>query len=206
MRKFLKLAFTLFMLWRTLLLDLLVLFGSEKRRSLLFADLYRINGLPFPRYKYLNLNYALLTQKVFRAVFYYRYGKGIITSLCKVFLPNKDDIEIRCVTGQISGGILLYHNMGRVIDLHSCGKNLTVSQGVTIGLGKTNEAGRNSPIIGDNCLIATNSVVFGPITIGDNVKIGAGSVVNKDVPSNCTVVGNPAHIINKNGIRVDIPL
>ncbi|MBR0406929.1 MAG: hypothetical protein IJI53_02720 [Clostridia bacterium] len=101
---------------------------------------------------------------------------------------------------------MFYHNMGRVIDLYSCGDNLTVSQGVTIGLGKTNDSGRKSPIIGNNCSIATNSVVFGPIIIGDNVVIGAGSVVNKDVPANCTVVGNPARIIRMNGERVDIPL
>lgn len=138
--------------------------------------------------------------------FYYRYRNNPLSIICKLFIPSQDIIEIRCVSGQIGEGILLYHNMGRVIDLHACGKNLTVSQGVTIGLGKTDETGRKSPVIGDNCLVATNSIVFGPITIGDNVKIGAGSVVNKDVPANCTVVGNPARIIALNGKRVDIPL
>ncbi|SCW59247.1 serine O-acetyltransferase [Ruminococcaceae bacterium YRB3002] len=201
-----KLAFTVLMLWRTILLDILVLIGGSNNRRLLFKDLQRINGLPFKSMRLLRLNYALLTQKSFRAIFYYRYKKNALSLLCRVFIPPQDDIEIHCIKGEIGGGILLYHNMGRVIDLYSCGDNLTVSQGVTIGLGKTNDSGRKSPIIGNNCLLATNSVVFGPIIIGDNVVIGAGSVVNKDVPANCTVVGNPARIIRMNGERVDIPL
>ena len=99
-----KLIYTVLFIWRTLLLDIMVLTGDVNKRNLLFEDLQRINGLPFPKHRYLNLNYALLTQKMFRAVFYYRYRKDIISTICKIFIPNKDDIEIRCVSGQIGGG------------------------------------------------------------------------------------------------------
>ena len=62
------------------------------------------------------------------------------------------------------------------------------------------------PWLGDNVDVGANVVVIGGVRIGNNVKIGAGSVVTKDVPDNCTVVGNPARIIYKDGQRVDISL
>lgn len=55
------------------------------------------------------------------------------------------------------------------------------------------------PIIGDNCFIGPGAKVFGKIKIGNNVAIGANAVVNKDVPSNVTVAGVPAKIINEVG-------
>ena len=201
-----KVLFTLAMLWRTIALDILVMVGGSDKRRLLFEDLNRITGLPFNNIRFLRLNYALLTQKSFRAVYYYRYKNHPLSFFCRLFIPNQDVIEIKCTQGEIGGGLLLYHNMGRVIDLYSCGVNLTVSQGVTIGLGNEDATGRKSPIVGDNVLFATNSVVFGPIIIGDNSIIGAGALVTKNVPPNCTVVGNPARIIKLNGESVNIPL
>lgn len=83
---------------------------------------------------------------------------------------------------------------------------MTVAQGVTIGVGSPDALGRTKPIIGENVWICTNAVVFGPITIGDNVTIGAGSIVNKSVPDNCVVVGNPARIVKRDGVACDQPL
>ena len=54
--------------------------------------------------------------------------------------------------------------------------------------------------------IYTGSMVFGKVKIGNNVKIGAATVIYKDVPDNCTVVGNPAVIVKKDGKKVNIPL
>lgn len=203
-----KRVYSLLFVWRVLLVDFIVALDKKEKRQLLWKDLERIgnSGIPFAMRRYMKLNYVLLTQIQFRSVFYYCYKKNMLAHLCKLFLPELHEIEIRCIKGEIGGGFLLYHNMGRVIDVYSCGKNFTVSQGVTVGLGHSNSEGRNSPIIGDNVLIATNSVVFGPITIGDNTVIGAGSVVTKDIPANATVVGNPARIIKLNGKRVDIAL
>ena len=62
------------------------------------------------------------------------------------------------------------------------------------------------PWLGDNVKVGANVVCIGDVHIGNNVRIGAGAVVTKDVPDNCTVVGNPARIIFKNGERVNISL
>lgn len=99
--------------------------------------------------------------------------------------------------------MLIFHNMGCVVAPYSAGKNLTVAQGVTIGAGKINEllGGISSPIIGENVWICPNAVVFGGIKIGNNVKIGAGCVVNKSIPDDCTVVGNPARIVKKANVK-----
>lgn len=91
--------------------------------------------------------------------------------------------------------------MGCVISPYSAGKNLTIDQGVTIGRGHANNGGLRIPIIGNNVTICTNAIVIGGITIGDNSTIGAGTVLTKSVPDNCIVVGNPARIIKRNGVR-----
>lgn len=58
-------------------------------------------------------------------------------------------------------------------------------------------------MIGNNVTVNVNSVVLGDIVIGNNVTIGAGTVLMKSVPDNCVVVGNPAYILKKDGIRVN---
>ncbi|MNG29745.1 Serine acetyltransferase [compost metagenome] len=72
------------------------------------------------------------------------------------------------------------------------GENCVIRQGVTIGNRKS---GDDVPTIGDNVDIGAGAVIIGKIKIGDNVKIGANAVVLKDVPDNCTAVGNPARHI-----------
>lgn len=72
------------------------------------------------------------------------------------------------------------------------GKNCVIYQGVTIG--EKFDAGP-APMIGDNVVIYPHSIIIGDIKIGNNVKIGAGSIATKDVPDNCIVAGNPAQII-----------
>jgi tetrahydrodipicolinate N-succinyltransferase len=62
------------------------------------------------------------------------------------------------------------------------------------------------PILGDNVSVKAGAKILGPITIGNNVTVGANAVVTKDVPANCVVAGVPARIIRRNGVRVDEPL
>jgi serine O-acetyltransferase len=94
------------------------------------------------------------------------------------------------------------HGMGVVIgETCEIGDNVTVYQGVTLG-GTGKEKGKRHPTIKDNCLIATGAKVLGSITIGENSKIGAGSVVLKDVPPNSTVVGIPGKVVVRNGVKV----
>jgi serine O-acetyltransferase len=94
------------------------------------------------------------------------------------------------------------HGMGVVIgETCEIGDNVTVYQGVTLG-GTGKEKGKRHPTIKDNCLIAAGAKVLGSITIGENSKIGAGSVVLKDVPPNSTVVGIPGRVVVRDGVRV----
>lgn len=94
------------------------------------------------------------------------------------------------------------HGMGVVIgETCEIGDNVTVFQGVTLG-GTGKEKGKRHPTVMDNALIATGAKVLGSITIGENSKVGAGSVVLKDVPPNSTVVGVPGKIVIRDGVRV----
>lgn len=94
------------------------------------------------------------------------------------------------------------HGMGVVIgETCEIGDNVTVYQGVTLG-GTGKEKGKRHPTIEDNALIATGAKVLGSITVGENAKIGAGSVVLKDVPPNSTVVGIPGRVVIRDGVKV----
>ena len=92
--------------------------------------------------------------------------------------------------------------MGVVIgETCEIGDNVTVFQGVTLG-GTGKEKGKRHPTIQDNVLIATGAKVLGSITIGENSKIGAGSVVLKEVPPNSTVVGIPGKVVIQDGVKI----
>ncbi|MBS4193384.1 serine O-acetyltransferase [Bacillus sp. FJAT-49705] len=94
------------------------------------------------------------------------------------------------------------HGMGVVIgETCEIGDNVTVFQGVTLG-GTGKEKGKRHPTIKDNALIATGAKVLGSITIGENSKIGAGSVVLHEVPPNATVVGIPGKVKIQDGVRI----
>lgn len=94
------------------------------------------------------------------------------------------------------------HGMGIVIgETCEIGDNVTIFQGVTLG-GTGKEKGKRHPTIKDNALIATGAKVLGSITIGENSKIGAGSVVLHDVPPNSTVVGIPGRVVVQDGVKI----
>lgn len=87
-------------------------------------------------------------------------------------------------------GFRIMHGFSTIINCSEMGDNCLVSHNVTIGWGKG-----GTPKIGNNVEVYAGAIICGGISVGDNVKIGAGAVVTKDIPSNCTVVGNPARII-----------
>ncbi|RVT56858.1 serine O-acetyltransferase [Niallia taxi] len=98
--------------------------------------------------------------------------------------------------------LFIDHGMGVVIgETCEIGDNVTIFQGVTLG-GTGKEKGKRHPTVNDNALIATGAKVLGSIIIGENAKIGAGSVVLKDVPPNSTVVGIPGTVVVQDGIRI----
>lgn len=94
----------------------------------------------------------------------------------------------------IGSGLIIQHGFNTIFNCESMGENCQVWQGVTIGKARSG-INEPRPIIGNNVKICCNSVIIGGITIGDNVTIGAGAIVIKDVPPNCVVAGNPAKII-----------
>ena len=92
---------------------------------------------------------------------------------------------------QIGAGLFIDHGSGVVIgETSEIGDNVTIYQGVTLG-GTGKETGKRHPTVGNNVVIGTGAKVLGSLSIGDNAKIGAGSVVVQPVPANTTVVGNP---------------
>jgi len=94
------------------------------------------------------------------------------------------------------------HGMGVVIgETCEIGNDVTIFQGVTLG-GTGKERGKRHPTLHDNVLVATGAKVLGSITIGENSKVGAGSVVLKNVPPNATVVGIPGTIVIQDGVKV----
>ncbi len=91
------------------------------------------------------------------------------------------------------------HGMGIIIgETTQIGDDVTIYQGVTLG-GTGKDTGKRHPTIGNRVLISSGAKVLGPFKVGDDVKIGAGSVVLKEVPPGCTVVGIPGTIVKKNG-------
>jgi len=103
---------------------------------------------------------------------------------------------------QIGRRFFIDHGMGVVIgETCEIGDNVTLFQGVTLG-GTGKEKGKRHPTLKDNSLVATGAKVLGSITIGENSKVGAGSVVLHEVPDNSTVVGIPGTVVMQDGKKV----
>lgn len=100
---------------------------------------------------------------------------------------------------KIGKGVFIDHGMGVVLgETAEVGDGSTIYQGVTLG-GTSLSHGKRHPTLGRNVTVGVNAAVLGAITLGDNVKVGGGSVVVKDVPANATVVGVPARIVAQDG-------
>ncbi len=114
---------------------------------------------------------------------------------------HKTGIEIH-PGAQIGPGLFIDHGMGIVMgETTVIGANCTIYHQVTLG-GTGKDVGKRHPTIGDNVLIGAGAKVLGPVTIGHNTRIAAGSVVLKDLPANVTAAGVPAIIVRENGARV----
>ena len=104
---------------------------------------------------------------------------------------------------QIGKHFFIDHAMGVVIgETTIVGDNCVLYQGVTLG-GTGNETGKRHPTLGNNVLIGAGTKVLGPVYIGDNARIGAGSVVLCNLPANCTAVGVPAEVVRINNKAVN---
>ncbi|MEH2195394.1 MAG: serine O-acetyltransferase [Nostoc sp.] len=99
---------------------------------------------------------------------------------------------------EIGQGVFIDHGMGVVIgETAIVGDFTLIYQGVTLG-GTGKETGKRHPTVGKNVVIGAGAKVLGNLQIGDRVRIGAGSVVLRDIPNDCTVVGVPGRIISRN--------
>ncbi len=140
---------------------------------------------------YFTLAYLLEKVPEFRNIFYFRYPQ---LAILKFFYPGVRNCYFFMSKDKIGGGLILWHGFSTVINAISIGKNCEIWHNVTIGKKSTLPIS-DKPIIGNNVKICANAVLIGAITIGDNVTIGAGSVVTKNIPPNSIVVGNPARIL-----------
>lgn len=138
-------------------------------------------------------------QRVFRNLFYYRLGE-YKSVFIKWLLPPERSLHIWCPS--IGEGCHFEHNYSTYLNAESIGNNFYCLQLVTLG----NDKHGRRPTVGNNVKIFTGATVFGGINIGDNATIGAGAVVSRDVPAGCTVAGNPARIVKRDGEAVDEPL
>lgn len=104
---------------------------------------------------------------------------------------------------RIGKGFFIDHGAGVVIgETVVIGDNVTLYQGVTLG-GTGKEKGKRHPTIGNNVIIGAEAIVLGNITIGDNSRVGAGALVTRSVCPNCTVVGNPARVVVRDGVKIN---
>lgn len=102
----------------------------------------------------------------------------------------------------IGEGLFIDHGRGVVIgETTIIGDNVTLYQGVTLG-GTGKETGKRHPTLKDNVMVSAGARVLGSFTIGENSKIGAGSVVLEEVPPNCTVVGVPGRIVKRDEMKI----
>ena len=114
---------------------------------------------------------------------------------------RKTGIEIH-PGASIGKGLFIDHGNGVIIgETTIIGDNVTLYQGVTLG-GTGKEKGKRHPTIGNNVMISAGAKVLGSFTVGENSKIGAGSVVLSEVPPNSTVVGVPGRVVKRDNVRV----
>ena len=148
---------------------------------------------------------VILTYSGFKAIVKYRiahwfHKKGwfLLARIISQRAKKKTGIEIH-PAAEIGKGIFIDHGSGVVIgETTEIGDNVTIYQGVTLG-GTGKISGKRHPTIKDNVMISAGAKVLGPVVIGEFSKIGAGSVVLKDVPPYSTVVGVPGRIVRLYG-------
>lgn len=144
----------------------------------------------------------------FKAMLHYRTAHRLY---CKKHYFLARWISQRCVrkTGieihpgaTIGRGLFIDHGAGVVIgETAILGDNVTLFQGVTLG-GNGKEKGKRHPTLGDNVMVSAGAKILGSFTIGENSKIGAGSVVLQEVPPNSTVVGVPGRVVKRDNVKI----
>ena len=138
----------------------------------------------------LALLFFLHTSSFFRTLFYFRIGPFYSTLIG--WYRKGDKSFIISKTTIIGKGFLAVHPFSTIINADCIGDNFHCKNCTTIASKHSSD---DRPIIGNDVALGANVCIIGPVKIGDNVVIGAGSVVVKDIPSNCVAAGNPAVVI-----------
>jgi len=154
---------------------------------------------PFPNSQFLAYCWYCVHLPEYRTLLYHRLGR--MSCVLRLFAhPMPTCFLTGMLSRDIAPGLIIQHGHSMRLGASRVGRNLQIWHNVTVAKDRP---GGQRPIIGDNVRIYTGSVVLGGITIGNNVVIGACTVVLKSVPDNCLVVGNPARIVKRNGVRCD---
>ena len=132
----------------------------------------------------------------------YEHGHFFLARWVSQHGRHKTGIEIH-PGARIGRCLFIDHGMGIVFgETTVIGDNCTIYHGVTLG-GTGKDTGKRHPTLGNNVLIGAGTKVLGPVYIGDNARIGAGSVVLRNLPANCTAVGVPAEVVRINNKAVN---
>ena len=135
------------------------------------------------------------------ANFFYRHKMFFMARLISQTSRHLTGIEIH-PGAKIGKGLFIDHGAGVVIgETTEIGDNCTIYQGVTLG-GTGKDKGKRHPTLGNNVMVGCGAKVLGPFKVGDNSRIAAGAVVLEEVPPDCTVVGVPARVVKRDGVKV----
>lgn len=136
-----------------------------------------------------------------RAHWFFTHGMHFWARLISARARRKTGVDIH-PAAKIGKGVFIDHGVGLVIgETTEIGDNVTLYQGVTLG-GTGKDSGKRHPTVENNVMISAGAKVLGPVTVGAYSKIGAGSVVLKDVPPHSTVVGVPGRVVRLHGEKV----
>jgi len=132
----------------------------------------------------------------------WKYRLPLLPRLLSQLTRGLTGIEIH-PGAKIGRGVFIDHGMGVVIgETTEIGNRCLLYQGVTLG-GTGKESGKRHPTLAENVVIGAGAKVLGAITVGANTRIGAGSVVVRDVEANSTVVGIPGRVVHQSGVKIN---
>ncbi len=136
-----------------------------------------------------------------KANWFYRHNMFFMARFISQRAVRRTGIEIH-PAATIGRRLVIDHGTGVVIgETAEIGDDVLIYQGVTLG-GTGKDKGKRHPTIGNNVMISSGAKVLGPFKVGDNSRIAAGAVVLDEVPPDCTVVGVPARVVKRSGIRI----
>jgi serine O-acetyltransferase len=132
------------------------------------------------------------------AHFFYCWNNSLFAKALSLlnFVIFGIEIAVRCPIGR---GLFFPHTQGTVIGAWSCGENVTIYQGVTLGAREVglSYSEQSRPIIGDGVTIGSGAKVLGGLFIGNGARIGANSVVLQSIPAQALAVGAPARVVQR---------